>query len=196
MKSQIHQNLTIVTITVSVLMSLFTGTYLFAASSSEVPVKAVHKEIFVDAVPESVWAAWTTPEGVRSFFAPECNVKLEANAPYEILFFPDAEPGSRGAEDCTVLAYQPNRMFAFTWSAPPQYPDIRKQRTAVVMRFYPAPGGKTRVTLTQTGWGEGGNWDRTYEYFTEAWDRVLFRLKVRFEKGAVDWSDPPHPPGQ
>jgi len=157
----------------------------------KIPVKAVYKEVTLDAGIDSVWTAWTTPRGLETFFAPRCSVKLEVYGPFEILFFPDADPGSRGAEDCIVLAFQPEEMLSFTWSAPPQFPDIRKQRTSVVVRFFPLSERRTKVTLTQTGWGEGGNWDRTYDYFDRAWDIVLGRLAYRFTQGAVDWSDPP-----
>jgi uncharacterized protein YndB with AHSA1/START domain len=157
-------------------------------------MKAVHKELIVDAQPESVYAAWTTPEGITSFFGPACNVKLETNGPYEILFFPDAEEGFRGAEGCNVLAYQPSRMLSFTWSAPPQFPEIRRQRTAVIVRFHPIVGGGTRITLDHIGWGVGSDWDNVFEYFTKAWDVVLFRLKVRFDEGPIEWSNPPRPP--
>jgi uncharacterized protein YndB with AHSA1/START domain len=155
--------------------------------------KAIRKEIAVNAPIDDVWDAWTTPEGIRSFFARGCNLDIRANGPYEILFDPDAEPDRRGAEGCHVLAVQPKTLLSFTWSAPPQYPDVRKQRTSVIVRLEAVSNEETKVVLVQIGWGDGAQWDDVYKYFDTAWDIVLHRLKYRFDAGPVDWSDPPRP---
>ena len=48
---------------------------------------------------------------------------------------------------------------------------------------------KTLVKFTQTGWGEGEDWDKGYEYFKSAWIEIVFpRLIERFKTGPVDWS--------
>ena len=91
-----------------------------------------------------------------------------------------------------VLAVQPMKMFSFTWNAPPSLLTIRSQRTHVTLRFYELDPKTTRVTLHHDGWGEGGEWDKGFEYFDKAWnDIVLPRLKYRFDNGPVDWDNPP-----
>ena len=45
------------------------------------------------------------------------------------------------------------------------------------------------VTLHHTGWGEGGEWDKTYAYFDRIWPGVLAKLKASFESGPADWSE-------
>jgi uncharacterized protein YciI len=47
------------------------------------------------------------------------------------------------------------------------------------------------VSLVQSGWGEGEEWNRAFEYFTNAWGSVFALLKYRFEVGPVDWKKPP-----
>ena len=49
------------------------------------------------------------------------------------------------------------------------------------------------MLFTQTGWGAGPDWDKAFAYFETAWDVVLGRLKLRFESGPIDWSNPPSP---
>jgi uncharacterized protein YndB with AHSA1/START domain len=154
--------------------------------------RAIRGEVLLDAGIEAVWDAWTTPEGVTSFFSPACNIDLRVNGLYEILFDPDAEPGHRGAEGVRILAIQPKKMLAFTWNAPPHLPEARKQWTHVVIRFYELGADRTRVTLFHDGWGEGGEWDQAFDYFTRAWLKaVLPRLEYRFSTGPVDWENPP-----
>lgn len=149
-------------------------------------------EVVVDAGLDDVWHAWTTESGVRSFFAPECNIDLQPDGWYEIFFNPAAEPGMRGGEGLRVLAIQPKKMLTFTWNAPPHLPEVRGQRTHVILRFFPLNDNRTRVTLHHDGWGEGGEWDEAFDYFENAWKRVVLpRLKYRFEHGPVDWENRP-----
>ena len=79
-------------------------------------------------------------------------------------------------------------MITFTWNAPPHLPQARAQRTFVTVRLQPEGASETRVRLTHVGWGEGGEWDKTYDYFNNAWGRVLANLKKRFDEGPIDWT--------
>lgn len=154
--------------------------------------RVIRSEVVVTAGADAVWKAWTTPEGITSFFAPACNVELEVDGRYEILFAPHAQPGSRGAEGTRILALQPPKMLSFTWNAPPHLRDVRHQRTHVVVRPHPLSDGRTKVTLIHDGWGEGGEWDQAFQYFVRAWNEVVLpRLRFRFSVGPVDWENLP-----
>ncbi len=157
--------------------------------------RVIFGEVCVEAHIDAVWEAWTTQDGIRSFFAPACNVALRVDGPYEMLFDLKAEPGSRGGEGTRLLAIEPKKMLSFTWNAPPHLAAVRKQYTHVLVRFFDLGDGRTRVRLRHDGWGEGGEWDAAFEYFTRAWnDVVLPRLKRRFAEGPVDWDSPPRTP--
>ncbi|MGZ5206965.1 MAG: hypothetical protein ACXWCI_18765, partial [Caldimonas sp.] len=67
-------------------------------------------------------------------------------------------------------------------------PEMRKQRTFVVVRLADIDGKTTRVSVHHTGWGAGAEWDKTFAYFDRAWGFVLGNLKGRFETGPYDWS--------
>lgn len=154
--------------------------------------RAIRLEIQVAAPVKKVWEAWTTPAGIKSFFGKDCRIELRVLGPYEIYFNPDGPRGRRGAEDNHILAIQEGKMLAFTWDAPWTFPEIRKQRTSVVLRFIEVAPNQTKVTLTQTGWGEGEEWDKVYHYFISAWgEHVLPYLKHSLEVGPIDWNNPP-----
>jgi uncharacterized protein YndB with AHSA1/START domain len=154
--------------------------------------RVIRSEIVVEAGLNDVWDAWTTEQGIKSFFAPACNIDLRVGGPYEILFDPEAEPGKRGADGVTIMALEPKTMLAFTWNAPLHLPNVRKQWTHVVVRLRPIDDGHTQVTISHDGWGEGEEWDQALEYFVRAWnDLVLPRLVHRFSTGPVDWDNLP-----
>lgn len=143
-------------------------------------------DAIVDAPIDDVWRAWTTDDGVRTFFASDSRVDARPKGPYEIYFDADQSTGLRGSEDMIVLAVQPPHLLSFTWNAPPRLPAMRGQLTHVTVRLADLGQGRTRVTLTHDGWGEGGEWDEAYEYFRRAWfDVVLPRLRYRFAQGPI-----------
>ena len=146
----------------------------------------------VDASKSAVWEAWTTPEGIRSFFAPACTVDITPLGAYEIFFDPDAPPGQRGAEENVVLAVQPETMLSFTWNFPKEFESLQDQRTAVAVRIADAGPERTTVTVTQTGWGVGDVWEEAREYFRDAWGEVvLARLQRRFAEESVPPQEEP-----
>jgi len=164
--------------------------------------RRIEKEVVVDAPVSEVWQMWTTEAGVKTFFAPKANIDLMVGGRYEILFELDAPPGSQGGEGLKVLAFTPDQMLTVEWNAPPHLPNVRRERTRLIVEFHSQPENKTTVRLTHDGWGEGGEWDQAFNYFMRAWDIVLGRLKYRFSVGPIDWADPyrpvtePNPIGQ
>jgi uncharacterized protein YndB with AHSA1/START domain len=146
------------------------------------------KSIEVPASLDEAWAAWTTREGIVSFFAPDAKVEARVGGPFQIYIDPGAAPGAKGADDMRFLALQPKKMLSFDWNAPPHLPEARAQRTFVVVRLEPLGDKLTRVSLHHTGWGDGGQWDQAYSYFDRAWGNVLANLKKRFEQGPQDWT--------
>jgi uncharacterized protein YndB with AHSA1/START domain len=151
--------------------------------------RAIAKQVVVKAPVEAVWNAWTTTDGIKSFFAPEARVEARVDGPFEIYMNPYAAPGMKGADDMRFLALQPMKMLSFTWNAPPSLPEARAQRTVVVVRLKPVGDGQTEVSIYHAGWGEGGEWDKAYDYFDRAWGNVLANLQRRFTEGPMDWTE-------
>jgi len=154
--------------------------------------RAIYAEISVPAKLEEVWEAWTTESGIKSFFAPACHVDLRIKGPYEMYFNQSAEVGKKGGEGNIILAYETNKMISFTWNAPPTIPAVRHQLTHVTVRFEEQDDNTIKVTLNHDGWGEGEDWDKAFNYFDRAWNRIVLpMLKYRFENGPINWKNPP-----
>lgn len=173
---------------------LASGSALFAtqlgaqpASSPPVPERAINLSVTVKASVAEVYKTFTTRDGVVSFFAPDAVVEPRVGGLFEMHINPLAAPGLKGGDDMRFLALQENKMLSFTWNAPPHLAEARKQRTVVVLRFVEKGASETEVRLHHTGWGEGGEWDKTFDYFTKSWPNVLANLKKRFDEGPIDW---------
>lgn len=144
------------------------GGLVLATPPTAAAERAIDKEVVVPAPVGEVWAAWTTREGIRSFFAPDAEVDAKVGGAFHIHMDPLAPPGAKGADDMRFMALQPMRMLSFDWNAPPSLAQVRQQRTFVVVRLEPIDERQTRVRLHHTGWGDEGQWDQAYAYF----DRV------------------------
>ena len=154
--------------------------------------KQIEFQVIISAPLSNVWNAWTTEEGAKSFFASECLIDLRVGGAYEMYFDPSAPAGERGGEGLTILAIQPEKMLSFTWNAPPSLPEVRGQLTHVTLYFQDTDENQTSLHFIHDGWGDGGEWDLAFDYFTRAWGEVVLpRLKYSFEMGPVDWENPP-----
>jgi uncharacterized protein YndB with AHSA1/START domain len=167
---------------------VFAGLLLsFASLGAMAEERAIDEKISVKANVDDVWKAWTTTEGIKTFFAPDAKVELRVDGPFQIYINPFAEAGMKGADDMRIIGFQEKKMLSFTWNAPPTLPEARKQRSIVIVRFIARGDALTDVTLHHVGWGEGGEWDKAYDYFTKSWPSVLKNLQKRFDSGPVDW---------
>jgi uncharacterized protein YndB with AHSA1/START domain len=135
----------------------------------------------VPASPDGAFRAWTAAEEWRARLGVEARIGLETGGPFEVLFRADGPEGTRGSEGCTVQAWLPGRMLAFTWNAPPEFPKARAARTRVVVEFEPEAPGLTRVRLTHDGFREriaaapedAEEWRAVRAHFADAWPKVL-----------------------
>ena len=150
-----------------------------AAAQSLAPDIVVTK--VVSAPVADVWKAWTTAEGIESFFAPKAaKVEPWPGGAFELWFGVTMPEGTRGSEGCKVHSVKPMEQFVFEWNAPPTIPTIRGLRTLVYLDFKPLSDKRTEVTLRNFGYGDGEDWAKTKEYFARAWPAVMANLEQRF----------------
>ncbi len=175
------------------LHSVFWMLLLIGAAHAQTPSplsaveRAISHNVTVKGSPAEIYQLFTTKEGVTSFFAPDAVVEPRVDGLFEMHINPYAPAGEKGGDGMRFLALQENKMLTFTWNAPPSLPEARKQRTVVILRFIEKSSTETEVRLHHTGWGDGGEWDKTFEYLSRAWPAVLGNLKKRAETGPIDW---------
>lgn len=141
--------------------------------------KQIFKSKVLKASPKQLWDKWTTHEGLLTFFGADNKIELIPGGAFEIYFLMDNEYGLRGSETCKVLSFLPEQMLSFSWNAPPNIPEIRNHphSTWVVVTFEAISENESKVKLTHLGWLDGDDWNKTYEYFDQAWGFVLDNLE-------------------
>jgi len=161
-------------------------------SDVKVTMREICRTVVVQATGPEVWDAFTTPEGIQTFFAPAAHVEMKPGGAYELYFDPDAPEGERGSEGCLLREFEAPRFLTFSWSFPPAIPRLRHSgaRALVSVHIQDLSDGTSRVVITHTGWQAGPDWEEGLRYFQRAWSLVLARLERRFAEGPIDWSDP------
>jgi uncharacterized protein YndB with AHSA1/START domain len=146
------------------------------------PEKALRFEVTVPGSLGDVWAAFTTPEGLSAWLWRDVRVDLRPGGDWLVLY-PEGKTGGG-----TILSFEPKRRIVLAAMAPEQFPTVRRERTRAVFEFEELSPKETRVTLVQTGWKDGAEWDEAYEYLARGNAILLRQLHHRFATGPVDWS--------
>jgi len=165
-----------------------------SSNDMEIEGRSITKTLVVAADLDTVWQRWTTEAGARTFFAPAPEIELKPGGAYNMIWFPEAPKGQRGAEDLTIIEFRAPSMLSFTWSATPQHHYLRNNHLMRVTILLEAVDEiSTKVTLIHdrigTGVVEGESWDEVLSYFTNAWNVVLGRLVYSLEHQPVDWEN-------
>ena len=149
--------------------------------------KMLRVEVTVPATRAEVWKAFSTSEGLSTWLAPNAVVDLRPGGDW-IVRFPGHSAGVPGSSaGGTIVSFVPLKEIVLSALAPEKFPTVRAQRTTA--KFELEDHGKgTLVRLTQTGWKDGDEWDRAYEYLTAGNAELLATLHKRFVSGPIDFS--------
>jgi uncharacterized protein YndB with AHSA1/START domain len=169
------------------LASLLASTLAFSESPVHVtrvpaPHKALIFEVTIPASLDEVWKAFTTSEGLSTWLTPGAVVDLRNGGEWTA-HFPGGKTGGG-----TIVRFKPKREIVMSAMAPESFPHVRAERTTALFEFKQVDKGSTLVRLTQTGWKEGEEWDKAYDYLAGGNAQMLETLKRRFVSGPLDWT--------
>jgi uncharacterized protein YndB with AHSA1/START domain len=165
---------------------LFTATLLaqgpVKVTKIATPGKALLFEVKLPASQDAVWTAFTTSEGLSTWLTPDAVVVLRNGGEWTAHF-----PGG-GTGGGTILSFTSKHTLVMSAMAPEMFPHVRAERTIATWEFTPIDANTTQLTLKQTGWKQGEEWDKAYAYLAAGNAQLLETLLRRFEKGPIDWA--------
>ena len=135
----------------------------------------------------ALWRAWTEPDLLKEWWCPKpwtTEVRAFDLRPGGdwLCHFPGGSTGGG-----TILSFIPQKQLVISALAPDKFPNVRAHRTTAKFSFK-AEGNATSVRLTQTGWQQGEEWNKAYEYLAAGNAQLLAMLHHRFVSGPTDWS--------
>lgn len=137
------------------------------------------KELFIAASPERVYSALTEKANLESWFVKEAVVGDGPGGPFDLTWLPHQKSKGR------IVEMTPPHRFAFEW-------DIEAGGLATTCSFELIPqDGGTLLRLTQSGFGQGDDWDHLYDDNSGGWDIELVNLQRWLEQGEKKsvWGD-------
>jgi len=146
------------------------------------PEKALRFEVVVPASIDDVWNAFGTKAGMETWIWREARVDLRPGGEWTVVYTPTATGGG------TIVSLVPKKQIVMKAMAPETFPTVRKERTLATWSFESLGAKSTRVTLVQTGWKAGREWDEAYDYLSKGNAQLLTQLQQRFVSGPIDWS--------
>lgn len=154
--------------------------------------RVLRHEVVVAAAPADVYAAFATAEGWRTWAVPfaEMTPAFGVGAVLETSYNPAAKVGDATNIKNKILAYIPDRMFAFQAVQAPtgfKHADLLA-RIFTVAELEPAGPKGTRVRLSMLGYAQGAGFDELYGFFAKGNAWTMEKLAERFEKGPIDWA--------
>ena len=146
------------------------------------PRKELRFQVVIPAPVEQVWHAFSTSEGLMTWLWSDCIVDLRERGDW-LVRYPGGNTGGG-----TILSFKPQRQMVLAAMAPEKFPAVRKERTTADFSFESVDGTKTRVSLIQSGWKQGEEWDKAYDYLANGNAMLLTQLYKRFVDGPIDWT--------
>jgi uncharacterized protein YndB with AHSA1/START domain len=144
------------------------------------PEKALRFEVTVQGSLDEVWAAFTTTEGLATWLWRDVRVDPRPGGDW-LAIFPQSIAGG------TVISITPKTELVVAALAPDRFPTVRAARTRAIFAFAPVTPASTTVTLVQTGWQNGAEWDAAYDYLAAGNAELLTQLYQRFASGPIAW---------
>jgi uncharacterized protein YndB with AHSA1/START domain len=138
-------------------------------------------ELTIPASRAEVWKAFSTSEGLSTWLFPNATVDLKPGGDW-LVHFPGGSTGGG-----TIVSFVPEKELVVSALAPDKFPTVRAQRTRADFQFEAKGESETVVRLTQTGWKDGEEWTKAYEYLAVGNAQLLATLHHRFVYGPIDW---------
>jgi len=151
--------------------------------------RVLRHEIEIPAPVDSIWASFTTVEGMKTWMVPVAEIELKTGGKLETNYDPSAHIGDSLNIHNTVLCYIPRQMFSFRIGLTKNFPpDPRLASTLFFVLLIEKVGdNSTRVEGSMLGWGVGEQWDDVYKKFEWGNGYTFEQLYKRFTVGPVNW---------
>jgi uncharacterized protein YndB with AHSA1/START domain len=130
----------------------------------------------------TVWTAWTTTTGLKSWLAPNVDIDLRLDGLMRTNYDPKGSLGDPGTIENRVLSFEPEKMLSIRVAkAPDKFPFKTKiGEMWTVLYFEPTSDGKTLLRIVGLGFGSDEESQRMKEYFKKGNAFTLSQLQKRF----------------
>ena len=155
-------------------------------------MEPIRIEAAIPARIDRVWSAWTRPDRITSWFAPEARLEARVGGAFE-LFFDPADHEHQCTKGCAFTTFEPKKRLGFTWRGPDRFERLMNNSASLtsVLVTFSNEDGITRVLVEHHGWGTGAEWEKARAWHQKAWEEVLGSLSCFLESKAEGLEETP-----
>ncbi|HEX7720096.1 MAG TPA: SRPBCC domain-containing protein [Woeseiaceae bacterium] len=149
------------------------------AFSNAQDVSPVVSEGIIDASVETVWDAWTTGEGLRSWLAPHASMDLRIGGLMRTNYDPAGALGDAQTIENSILSFDPGRMLSIKVARTPAgFPFERAiEKMWTVIYFEPEGTERTRLKVISLGFDTDEESQRMRAFFEQGNAATIEQLK-------------------
>jgi uncharacterized protein YndB with AHSA1/START domain len=150
--------------------------------------KALQLSMDIPAPPRAVFEAFATAEGFKSWAVAVARIDLRTGGEIESSYDPKASIGDPNNIKNQIVTFIPDHLLVIrNVQAPKGFSgESEFRKTVTVVEFDRVADGRTRVRITNTGYGASPEAQTVYGHFEWGNAYTLAELKKRFETGPVD----------
>jgi len=164
--------------------------FIIIAIASAIPVALtaqddrVVMDVEIDAPLESVWNAFTTTDGLKSWVAPLADIDFRVGGKWRANYDKNGKLGDPKTIVNTILSYDPKRMISLKATGFPegfQFADVAKD-TWSIFYFTPISKSKTKITIVGIGYTDSEQSKKMKAFFKPANKYSMDQLKAALKK--------------
>jgi uncharacterized protein YndB with AHSA1/START domain len=146
--------------------------------------RAMQESIEIDAPAAVVWKLFSDPATIKASGVADAWVDLRNGGSLDEALFPDARAGDPRNIRHQIITYVPGRLMVLqNLNTPPGLPGREAFKTVVqIVEVTDLGGGRSRLTLTVTGYGPGAEYDALWAFFHDHNGEFLTGAKALAEK--------------
>jgi len=146
--------------------------------------------VIVNAPVKVVWDAFTTDAGFERWAVPVTHITLGNDGMMESSYLLSSKIGDPDNIKNSIVAYLPEKLLVIRNEHVPKtgpFDPVLIASLRTIMQFEDLGDGRTRVTESGVGYGEGAGYDSMYAHFRDGNAEEFAALAQSFVTGPVDW---------
>jgi uncharacterized protein YndB with AHSA1/START domain len=147
-------------------------------------------KVIIDAPVKKVWEAFTTDAGFESWAVPVAHITLGNDGMMESSYRLSGKIGDHDNIKNRIVAYLPEKLLVIRNEHVPKgapFDPVLIATLRTIMQFEDLGNGRTRITESGVGYGEGAGYDTMYAHFRDGNAEEFASLAQSFLTGPVDW---------
>ena len=146
--------------------------------------RVLQLSIDLKAPPKAVWDAFMDAPTVRRWAAALAEIDLRQGGTMEESYSAKAKAGDPENIRHDIIAYVPGQLVVFRNTNTPSALPGRDQyhRVVSILQVQDLGAGRSRLSISQTGYAQGPEFDKLYGFFSEDNAELMETLKAELER--------------